>query len=132
MRKEIVITLQDGENSLNFRIKQMSASQLESWIIRALLALGKGGMQVPDGADIKAAGAYLARNGLSALGGLSYDEVKPLLDEMLGCCWHITGANSATQLSPETVDGIIGDVKNLLKLRIEAAKLNLGFWRRRA
>ena len=126
-RKEINITLQDGERSLNFKVKQMSATQLESWIIRAILALGKGGVDVPQGADIRAAGEYLSRHGLAALGRLDYEQVKPLLDELLTCCWHVTGQNSMTQLIPEVVDGILEDVCTLFKLRLEAIKLNLGF-----
>lgn len=127
MRKEIVVTLQDRGNDLTFKIKEMSASQLESWMIRALLLASAAGVAVPDGANLHAAGAFLSDKGLTALGGVDFEKAKPLLDELLGCCYHVTGANSMTRLTPEVVDGIICDVSTLLKLRAEAVKLNLGF-----
>ena len=127
MRKTKTIVLQEDGRELQFMIKQMSASQLEAWLIRAILLLSKSGAEVPEGTDLQAAGAYLAKRGLSALGDVNYEQVKPLLDDLLACCHHVTGANSTTQLSPTVVDSIIGDVKTLFTLRKEALMLNLGF-----
>lgn len=126
MRKEIVITLQDRDQEWTFKIKEMPATRLESWIIRALLLLGSSGIKVPGGSDIRAAGAYLAKSGLSALSSLDYDKVQPLLDELLGCCSRVLD-NLEERCTPQSVDAYILDVTTLFRLRVEAVKLNLGF-----
>ncbi len=38
--KESIITLKDGDQELTFRVRQMPATKLESWIIRAALLIG--------------------------------------------------------------------------------------------
>ena len=125
-RKETIITIQDREQELTFKIREMPATRLESWIIRALLLLAGSGAVVPGGADIKAAGAYLAENGLTALGNVDYEKTRPLLDELLGCCSRVV-ERVEERCTPESVDNYILDVTTLFKLRMEAFKVNLGF-----
>ena len=57
MRKEKVITINDRGNELTFKIKEMPALQLESWLIRAgLLLVGSGAF---DSAEVTDAGDAL-------------------------------------------------------------------------
>jgi hypothetical protein len=125
-RKEIIIDIQDREQFLTFKVKEMPATRLEAWIIRALLLLAGSGAQTPEGSDLKAAGAFLAEKGLSALSGIDYDKARPLLDDLLGCCSRIV-EKVEERCTPESVDNYILDVSTLFKLRMEAIKLNLGF-----
>ena len=125
-RKERIITIQDREQDLTFKIKEMPATKLESWIIRSLLLIAGSGASVPDGPDIKAAGAFLAEKGLTALGNIDYEKAKPLLDELLGCCSRVV-EKVEERCAPDSVDAYILDVKTLFTLRMEAIKLNLGF-----
>lgn len=125
-RKEITIDIQDRDQRLTFRIREMPATKLESWIIRALLLAAGSGAQVPDGADIRAAGAFLAEKGLSALGNIDFEKARPLLDELLGCCSRLV-ENVEERCTAQSVDAYIQDVATLFKLRMEAIKLNLGF-----
>lgn len=125
-RKEITIDLMDRDHPLTFKVKEMPATKLESWIIRAILLVAGSGMSVPDGTDIKKAGAYLAEKGLSALGAVDFEKAKPLLDELMGCCSIIVD-KFEKRLTPEIADAHIQDVATLFKLRMEAIKLNLGF-----
>ncbi len=125
-RKEITVDIQDRDQLLTFRIKEMPATRLESWIIRALLLVAGSGAQVPGGADIKAAGAFLAEKGLAALGNIDFEKASPLLDELLGCCSRVV-EKVEERCTPESVDAYILDVGTLFKLRMEAIKLNLGF-----
>lgn len=125
-RKESIITIQDRDQELTFKIREMSATKLESWIIRALLLVAGSGAQVPDGSDIKAAGAFLAEKGLTALGNIDFEKARPLLDELLGCCSRVV-EKVEERCTPESVDNYILDVTTLFKLRMEAIKLNLGF-----
>lgn len=125
-RKESIITIQDRDQELTFKIREMPATKLESWIIRALLLVAGSGAQVPDGSDIKAAGAFLAEKGLTALGNIDFEKAQPLLDDLLGCC-SVTIDRLEKRLTPDIVDDHILDVTTLFKLRMEAIKLNLGF-----
>lgn len=125
-RKESLITIQDRDQELIFTIREMPATKLESWIIRALLLLAGSGAQVPGGTDIKAAGAFLAEKGLAALGNVDFEKAGPLLDELLGCCSRVIG-RVEERCTPESVDAYILDVTTLFRLRMEAVKLNLGF-----
>lgn len=125
-RRSIEITIEDRGNQLHFVIEEMPATKLESWVIRALLLVAGAGMEVPDGADLKKAGAFLADKGISALGTIDYEKARPLLDEMLGCCYRKI-EKVKERCTPDTVDGYVEDVQTLFKLRMEAVKLNLGF-----
>lgn len=128
-RKTVEITLEDRGNPLTFIIKEMPATKLESWIIRALLLIGGSGYgDIPEGADLKKAGEYLAEKGIGVLGALDYEKAKPLLDELLGCCSRRIDKHEE-RCTPENVDGYIEDAMTLFKLKVEAAKLNLGFLR---
>lgn len=131
--KESIITLKDGDQELTFRVRQMPATKLESWIIRAALLIGGvAGSDMPglDGIrDGREAGSYIMGNLkglLPRLGQLDYEKAKPLMDELLACCWRKIDRHEQ-QCLPENVDDFIQDVSTLLKLRGEALKINLGF-----
>lgn len=126
MRKEATITLEDDGNSLTFHIKQMPATQLESWIFRAVQVLGSA-LELPEGAGLEAVGSVLEKDGLRALAAIDYDKAKPLLDEMLGTASRMLDGVSYP-CTIDTVDGYIGNVSTLLKLRMECFRVNLGFF----
>ena len=127
MRKETVVTIEDRGNPLTFTIREMPATQLERWIIRAMLLLaGSEGLEGLSG-GVENAGKYLSEHGLKALANVEYEKAQPLLDELLACCAR-TDAGVEQRCTPDTVDGYIEDVRTLFKLRVEAAKLNFGFF----
>lgn len=126
-RKVVTVDIQDREQLLTFKIREMPATRLESWIIRAILLLAGSGVQVPNGKDIKAAGAFLAEQGMAALGNIDFEKAQPLLDELLGCSSRVI-EGVEERCTPQTVDAYILDVATLFKLRMEAIKLNLGFF----
>lgn len=135
MRKEKVIVLNDRGRELTFKIREMPATRLESFIIRAGLLLAGSGLlksggnpaSMDAGAAIDAAGKAIAEGGLSALAQLDPAKVQPLLDELLGCCSHMVDG-MGHPLTPETVDGVIEDIKTLFALRKEALILNFDFF----
>lgn len=128
MRREEIIELTDRGNTLKFKIKEMPATRLESWIYRALLVLAGSGITTPDGSNIEEAATYLKVKGLGAIGGIDYEKAKPLLDELLQCCTRVLPDGVETQVDPNTADGYIEDVRTLFKLRLEAGKFNLSFF----
>ena len=132
MRKEKIVVLNDRGNELTFKIREMPAMKLESWLLRAgLLLAGTGAFDGKDvatpGEAIQKAGAVLSTGGISALANIDYEKAQPLLDDLLACCTR-TDAGIEQRLTPETVDGIIEDVRTLFALRKEALALNVGFF----
>lgn len=132
MRKEKIVTLNDRGRELSFKIREMPATRLESWIVRAGLLLASTGVldskSITDASDaIQAAGKVIAEGGLAALGNVDYDKVQPLLDELLGCCEHMVDG-IGHKVTPDTVDGIIEDVKTLFALRKEVITLCFDFF----
>ena len=127
MRKETTVTIEDRGNPLTFTIREMPATRLERWIIRAMLLLA--GSEGPEGLSggVENAGKYLSEHGLKALANVEYEKAQPLLDELLACCAR-TDAGVEQRCTPDSVDGYIEDVRTLFKLRVEAAKLNFGFF----
>ncbi|MDL2315514.1 hypothetical protein LJC59_00325 [Desulfovibrio sp. OttesenSCG-928-A18] len=129
-RREKIITLRDRDQDLSFKIREMSATGLEAWKIRALILLAKTGIEVPEGADLQAVGAYLVANGVKTLTGIlgkvDYGEVSPLLDDLLACCSRLV-ENVSERCTPESVDNYIQDANTLSRLRWEALRLNLDF-----
>ena len=134
--KENLISITDNENTLEFRIVQMPASKLESWLIRVGIALGKNSTsQHGIGRWLAELAASLA-NGpgpgnldhlFYILGCLDYTLAQPLLDEMLACCWRVRDDGTEEQVRPSTLDGYIEEVTTLFKLRQAVVVLNLGF-----
>src|SRR4051794_35635287 len=77
----IVIEADGRDKGKTFVLNEMPATQAEKWAARALLAMAKSGVEVPD--DIASSGlAGVAAMGIKALGGMSFEDAEPLLDEM--------------------------------------------------
>lgn len=131
MRKQKVVKITEGTPETNrdygrvYVITEMSASQVEDWATRAMLALGKSGVDLGNiGTDRGFAG--IAILGFQALFRLDWKEVKPLLDEMMSCIK--TRPNSKlpdflTDLREEDIE----ELTTRLKLRMEVFELHAGF-----
>lgn len=114
-RKENVITLMDGGEQKRFKIRQMSATKAERWVIKLIFLLG-GQTEIDklhDALDI-----------LNAITDKPFDRVQELLDGLLECCSRVHEGGIETQLTPENVDGFVEEMQTLLNLRVEAFKLN--------
>lgn len=138
MRKVKDITLDDRGTAKTFRITEMGASRFEWWLVsvgRLLAGTGLAGKldvgAITDGGEAQEAIAgavakLLLTDGLTSLGRLDLDAVKPLYDELLKCCALKSGEYYAP-LDPATVDAQIEDVRTLFTLRKEALMLHLSF-----
>jgi hypothetical protein len=139
MRKEITVQLEDRGKQLTFKIKEMPATKMERWIIRALLLLLRGenaasldsAQSAVSSSDLNKAANFLMKDGVKALARVDYEEAEPLLEELLNCCRRVD-AGVDQLCTSDTVDGYIEDVRTLFKLRMEAAKLNLSFFTEKA
>ena len=127
MRTEKIIDIEDRGKKLTFKVREMSATQLEDWTMRAVLVLAGAGSDIPASGGVEGIGKYLAEHGLAAIGNVDYAKAKPLLDEMLGCCSRVID-KVEERVTPETADAYIEDMGTLFKLRLEAFKVNFSFF----
>jgi hypothetical protein len=127
MRREKTITILDSNRDQGkiFHITEMPALQAEKWAVRALLAMARSGIELPDG--IEHAGlAGLATVSLRAMAGVSFTEAEPLMDEMLGCVTFQPDPKQPA-FRRGLVETDIEEITTLVKLRAEALELHLGF-----
>ena len=128
MLREKKITIQDRNGELEFKIKEMSAVKLESWVMRAILLLASAGSDIPANKGIEGAAAYLSKHGLEALGKIAFDKATPLLDEKLEACAFRIIDKLEEAVTPQTAEAYIGDIKTLFTLRKECLAINLNFF----
>ena len=114
------ITINDGQTPRKFVIKKMGAYQAESWVYRAVLAIGH------NVDDIQALMKQGRMGILTMLLKVDYQEARKLLDELLACVSIVNGET----MKPLDREGcaLIENPVTLFKLRVEAAKVNLSFF----
>ena len=130
MRKKITVTVPDGKFTKRdagkvFTITEMSDADAEWWAIRAALALGKSGVDVPD--DVLDNG-FVAIAPLLIKSFLRLDptEIKPLLDEMFKCVRARPDARNP-DIERELFTGDIDEPATRLWLRKQILSLHLDF-----
>lgn len=126
MLKEKTITINDNGNPLQFKIKQLTATQQEELIVKALLLLANKELGDMDVNELK--NYQLNTKALfSALEKIDYAKVKEISNVLLGCCYRVVG-KMEERCTPETVDGYIEDFRTLLTLKKEAFSLSFDFF----
>lgn len=120
-RKTTEITLgeeADRDADKVFLITEMVATQSEAWAFRALSAMSRSGSKV----DVAGGWATIASTGLQALFAAPYDELKPLLDEMMNCVQRVMPAATRKLIEDDTEE-----ITTRLRLRNEVLTLHMGF-----
>ncbi|MGF6444394.1 hypothetical protein [Paraburkholderia youngii] len=128
MRKTLTYTVQaDGGRDAGkmFKLTEMSAEAAEKWAIRALLALGRAGVQIPDSAVREGMGA-IARIGIGLLMRVDFHDAEPLLDEMMACVQIQPNPNDLAVVRALVADDI-EEVATRVLLRREVFRLHTGF-----
>lgn len=126
-RKTQTVTIQDKgrDEGKVFVLTEMPASQAERWAVRAFLAMAHAGLEIPE--DIANMGmAGIAAFGLRALGGISYAEAEPLLDEMFTCIQHIPDP-ARPDIVRKVIESDIEEVSTRFFLRKEVFGLHVNF-----
>lgn len=131
-RKTAIVTIsaEGRDKGKKFLITEMPASKAERWGHRALLALARTGIEIPD--NVMQSGiAGMAAMGIDSLvrGGPDYVEVEPLLNEMMQCVSVIRGTDpkNLDMATPLFEDDDIEEVATRLLLRAEVWKLHTDF-----
>lgn len=128
MRKEIIFTVEaDGrDKGKQFIITEMSASAAEWWAIRAIMALSRGSQGLDF--DPQTAGLYeLAMLGLRGLPYANAGEIRPLLDEMMGCI--TVRPDTSKTITRALIEDDIEEMQTRVDLRQAWIELHLGFLR---
>jgi hypothetical protein len=127
-RKTIDVTIQaEGrDRGKVLSITELPASQAEKWATRALLALSKAGVEIPDNiADAGLAGVAIL--GLKALGGMSFKDAEPLLDEMMACVKIKPSPHDKPEIIRSLVESDIEEIATRVFLRSAVFELHTGF-----
>lgn len=138
-RRSKVVTITAGSPETNrdhgkqFLIREMSADAAERWAIRTLLAFANAGAKLPDSQLMSGlehmAASYQALmiQGIRSLAGMRFEDVEPLLAQMMSCVTFKPATAGSVDLSTESTLSQIEEVKTLLTLRYEVLSLHLGF-----
>ena len=120
-RKEVEIKIEDGRDAGKvFKITEMPAVPMDKWVTRALILLGKSDK------GIGALAGTSFESILKALSAADYDETEKLLNELLACCSFLKDGVSVP-MKGDMIDSVIEEWTTIMRLRVEALKVNLGF-----
>lgn len=133
MRKTKIVTVgtEGRDKGKTFLLTEMPATRAEKWAAKALLALGRSGVDVSDEA-MEAGAVALLSAGLAAFRQMPFEDAEPLLDEMMTCVAFVpnpTIKDPANDLpiTRAMIDDDIDEVATLLTLRGELVELHTGF-----
>jgi hypothetical protein len=120
-----------------FLLVEKDAFETEKWATRALLALGRAGVEgVEEAIGVGALG--LLAVGVDAMKKMHYEDAEPLFAEMLTCVSFVPDAAKADQVTSRPLsrailrgdefnEGDIEEAKTIAYLRDEVLDLHLGF-----
>lgn len=118
------VTESNRDSGKTFQITELPALEAERWALRALLAMSRNGVTVPDDA-LDAGFASLAAMGLNMLANIKPDEANELMQKMLECVMYVPEGKG---LQPRPlVDSDIEEISTLFRLRAEVLKLHGDF-----
>lgn len=130
-RKEIVISINDRDKELKFKITEMPAMAAEKWKIRAIMLLLSSEIEMPAGASIEEGINQFMAGGadklFKALSKVDVEKAIVLFDEMLFKCVQINAHGVFAQLTSDLVDANIQEASTITKLRFECLKLHFDF-----
>lgn len=129
-----LVTLTEGrDRGKQFRLSEMYADAGERWAYRALLAISRSGVNVPPGlldqgwAGLAAMMPYLIVIGFQGLSGARWEELEPLLNEMMACVMYQPPGPYPPQPLGEGPTLQVEEVKSLATLKMAVLKLHVDF-----
>lgn len=135
MRNSNIITIHDGDNEIKFKLAQMSALNLQSWMIKAGVALAESGLLDLDAEELQGSGIGLdsvinaiAGKGFSFLGKLDPDKAETLLMSIVCKTAVKVSGNALTNLTPAELDATFATIQGLISLEKEVFKINFDFF----
>lgn len=127
-RKDTFVTIaEDGRDKGKvFKIIEAPAIQTDKWITRAQLALNRDGVKIPD--QIMNLGLIgMIVGGIHKLAGVRWEDLEPLLDEMMSCVWYVPTPSRPDVIRKPLVEEI-EEISTYAILRKEVFQLHVGFF----
>lgn len=124
--KDVVITEDGRDKGKVYRLTEKDAMTAWKWGIRAMLALTKTGVEVPD--EVMKMGVVgILAVGLYRLQFIAWGDMEPLIDEMMTCV-KIMPTPSRPDVIRELFPDDIEEVSTLTTLGKEVFELHTGFF----
>jgi len=123
-RKTKVVQIEDEgrDKGKVFILTEVPASQAERWMTRAMLALARSGVNL----NIMTAGLEgIIVAAFQALAHITFEELTPLMDEMMGCIKIRRDPNHPNMVF-EILENDIEEIVTRIKLRAEVFSLHTG------
>lgn len=124
--KTVVIDSKGRDKDKAFFITEQPSAQAEEWAFRVFMAMAKGGAQLPDNVQEQGFAGLMLMGLRSLLAGISFDDAKPLLDEMMSCVQVIPNPAQPQIMRPLIAEDI-EEVTTRLRLRKEVFDLHTNF-----
>jgi len=122
----ITVTAEGRDKGKLFTITEMSAAKAERWATKALLILARSGVDFPE--QLIAGGiASVASIGMRAFAGVEYQDLQPILDEMMLCVSYTPDPSRPMVVRETLLDDDIEELTTRLMLRAEIFKLHTDF-----
>jgi hypothetical protein len=123
-RKEASFVAETGrDKGKQFLITEMSATKAENWAIKAILAIGNAGIEIPDNLVSQGMAGLLAAGYMNLL-KIPFEAAQPLLDEMMSCVQFIPSQNIKRSLIEDDIE----EVTTRLQLRKAIWNLHMDFF----
>jgi hypothetical protein len=123
--KTVVIEAEGRDKGKHYLLTELPASQAERWATRALMAMAKSGVDIPDNLETTGI-AGLATLGLRALAAMPFEEAEILLAQMMMCV-AIVPDPSRPQVVRALIEDDIEEPATRVKLRTEVIEIHTGF-----
>lgn len=129
-RTEIVrIEAQGRDQGKRFKLTEMAATDGEAWGMRALLALMRGGVDIPFDTMKDNPMAGIAVIGLQMLQGLPWDLLQPLLADMWACVQIVPDpADAEGKAARGLFEEDVQEIATRLYLRRRILELHIDFF----
>lgn len=127
----VSITREGRDQGGVFTITEMPSIQATEWLIRAMQLLIRSGADVPPNIMQQGIGGFITMGLgtiLTGLGKAPWHEVKPLLDELLGCVDTYQAPGAVVPINRwDVIKTQINEPTTVLQLHEEVVSLHLGF-----
>ena len=124
-RKESIFIAESGRDvGKKFHITEMSATQAEAWAIKALLAIGNSGIDIPEGLIDQGMAGLVAISYMNLL-KIPFKVAEPLLEEMMSCVKIMPSDSSNIKRNLFNFSGSDRFFSIKLKLKLEEKRMEL-------
>lgn len=136
MHAPIIYTVPEGngeDTGKQFELSRMSSLKAHNWAVRALLALSRAGVPMPDEKQLINMGmAAMYIFGFQSLGKVEMSEADALLAQLRGCAKIIPDPVGKPEMKRNIMEGDVDEWMTYFLLEKEVFEFHTGFFARAA